>query len=181
MRVIAGEAKGRRLKSPRGTGTRPILDRVKVALFDVLSPWVEDARVLDLFAGAGSVGIEALSRGARNAVFVELNPGAVATIKANLETTRLADRAKVVRRDVFRFLEEATGDFDLIYVAPPQYVGLVVKTLEALDRRPLLAPGGRIIAQQHPKERVSITLTQLKLADERRYGDTELLFFERLS
>ncbi|MER3469301.1 MAG: 16S rRNA (guanine(966)-N(2))-methyltransferase RsmD, partial [Thermoflexus sp.] len=100
MRVISGSAKGRRLKSLPGAGTRPIADRVKTALFDILGASVVGARVLDLFAGTGSVGIEALSRGAAEAVFVEKDPRAVRVLRENLQRTGLADRARVVRGDV---------------------------------------------------------------------------------
>ena len=103
MRVISGTAKGRTLKSP-GEATRPITDRVKTSLFNILAAHVRDANVLDLFAGAGSVGIEALSRGARAATFVELDGAALRAIRANLELTRLEARAKIVRLDVFKFI-----------------------------------------------------------------------------
>ncbi len=108
MRVISGTAKGRTLK-PAGAATRPITDRVKTSLFNILGTRVIDANVLDLFAGAGSVGIEALSRGARAATFVELDREALNTIRANLEATRLADRAKIVRLDVFKFIRRGEG------------------------------------------------------------------------
>src|SRR5512142_1837980 len=113
MRVISGTARGRTLKSP-GEATRPITDRVKTSLFNILGTRVIDANVLDLFAGAGSVGIEALSRGARAATFVELDHQALQAIKANLALTRLADRANVVRQDVFKFIGKAPPEkFDL--------------------------------------------------------------------
>src|SRR5512143_1760589 len=108
MRVISGTAKGRTLK-PAGAATRPITDRVKESLFDILSGDVVDTNVLDLFAGAGSVGIEALSRGARSATFVELDYTALRAIRENLEATRLIARAKIVRLDVFKFIRHATG------------------------------------------------------------------------
>ena len=108
MRVISGTAKGRPLK-PAGAATRPITDRVKESLFDILAARVVGANLLDLFAGAGSVGIEALSRGARAATFVELDRDALHAIHANLETTRLTDRARVVRLDVFKFIRHGGG------------------------------------------------------------------------
>ena len=120
MRVISGSAKGRALK-PAGAATRPITDRVKENLFNILAARVRDANVLDLFAGAGSVGIEALSRGARAATFVELDRDALRAIRANLETTQLIARANIVRLDVFKFIRHTDEKFDLIYIAPPQY------------------------------------------------------------
>jgi len=181
MRVIAGSAKGRKLLSVPGQRTRPITDRVKAALFDTLGQQVAGCRFLDLFGGTGSVGIEALSRGAAEAIFVEINRQAVRTIDENLRRTGLAERARVVRGDAFAFLQRPNLEpFDLIYVAPPQYRRLWVRALEAIDGRPsLLAEEGQIIVQIHPKEWEPLKLQHLKLADQRRYGSTLLLFWLR--
>ncbi|MGH2628876.1 MAG: 16S rRNA (guanine(966)-N(2))-methyltransferase RsmD [Anaerolineales bacterium] len=181
LRVIAGEAKGRKLRMVPGQGTRPISDRVKESLFGILSGEVEGARFLDLFAGTGSVGIEALSRGATWATFVDSSGRAVATLRANLEATRMADRAEVVRADVFRYLARPAGDpYDLIYLAPPQYAGLWLRTLQAIDSAPAwLVEGGQAIAQMHPKEWSLPDAKNLEMVDERRYGSTLLAFFER--
>jgi len=179
MRIISGTAKGRTLKSP-GAATRPITDRVKTSLFNILGTRVIDANVLDLFAGAGSVGIEALSRGARAATFVERDREALRAICANLDATRLADRANVVRLDVFKFIRHPTGEkFDLIYVAPPQYRGLWAETLAALDGSELLAESGVVVAQIHPKEYKELALTELQLFDQRKYGSTLLCFYRK--
>lgn len=178
MRVIAGEAKGRRLKMVPGSSSRPIGERVKEALFGTLGDMVVDARFLDLYAGTGSVGIEALSRGARSAVFVDRGRQAIATIKDNLSHTRLGDRARVVKSDVFAFLRKSDEEsFDLIYVAPPQYEGLWAKTLHALDRTSLLSPGGLVVAQIFPKEYEELELENLRLTDQRKYGSTMLCFY----
>jgi len=179
MRVITGTAKGRKLASVPGQSTRPITDRVKEALFNILAQDVADARVLDLFAGTGSVGIEALSRGAREVWFVDREWQAVRTIKANLEATGLAARARVVRQDAFRLLRQVAGReaFDIVYVAPPQYQGLWAKALAALDDADVLAPGALVVAQIHPKEYAELPLARLRLIDRRRYGSTELCFY----
>jgi 16S rRNA (guanine966-N2)-methyltransferase len=187
MRVVAGEAKGRRLKSPKSEGTRPIIGRVKTALFDMLGTQVVDARVLDLFGGTGSVGIEALSRGARSVTFVELDNGVLRILRDNLRLTGLADRAETIRGDAFRFLADAAGqgrEFAIVYVAPPQYRGMAVRALTMLDASPIVAPGGRVIVQIHPRERTEfagLALGTLKPYDERRYGSTALLFYERVA
>lgn len=179
MRVIAGSAKSRRLASVPGEGTRPITDRVKEALFDILGGLVEEARVLDLFAGTGAVGIEALSRGAREAVFVELNPRAGAVLRENLRSTGFEAQGQVVLTDVFRFLKRQPGvPFDLVYVAPPQYKELWIKTLQALDGGPWLAAEGVIVVQIHPKEYQEVELRALRLVEQRRYGSTILCFYE---
>ena len=125
IRVISGVAKGRRLKMVPGDGTRPIMDRVKQALFNILGDDVVEARVLDLFAGTGSVGIEALSRGAAYAEFVEADRGAVEVIRDNLTQTRLSENSRVIRGDVFAHLRRApAAGFDYVHVAPPQYKGM---------------------------------------------------------
>jgi len=182
MRVIAGSAKGVQLKSVPGSTTRPISDRVKEALFNILAPEVPGARVLDLFAGTGSVGIEALSRQAAEAVLVEKNPRAVATIKDNLSRTRLQANAVVVRADVFRYLSREPCPFDLIYVAPPQYQGLWSRTLRTMDTNEgWLHRDGQIIVQIFPKELEPLKLATLRLVDQRKYGSTMLCFFEHLA
>jgi 16S rRNA (guanine966-N2)-methyltransferase len=189
MRVVSGEARGRRLKSPRTAGTRPILDRVKTALFDTLSTRVEDTRFLDLFAGTGGVGIEALSRGAASATFIEMNPGVLKLVRENLQITGLAQRAETLHTDAFKFLQARSAEkkridaipYDIVYVAPPQYKGIAVRALKSLDSSPLLADSGLVIVQIHPKERAgvaAVALSRLVLADERRYGSTLLMFYE---
>lgn len=184
MRVIAGRAKGRRLKSPTGPGTRPVMDRVKTALFDILMPVIEDATFLDLFAGTGGIGIEALSRGAAHATFVELDAAAFALVRENLRHTELEADAETIRGDAFQFLTVAARvgrTFDIVYVAPPQYVGMAARALGQLDTAPVSAPGGLVIVQIHPKERreiEAIALSTLELVDERTYGSTLLLFYE---
>jgi 16S rRNA (guanine(966)-N(2))-methyltransferase RsmD len=182
MRVIAGSAKGIRLVAVPGTGTRPITDRVKEAVFNILGESVIDGYVLDLFAGTGSVGIEALSRGAQQAVLVEKNPKAIATIRTNLQRTRLQPRGRIAKADVFRFLAGEPQAFDLIYIAPPQYQGLWKKALLALDANPLwLAPNGVVIVQIFPKELEPLTLSTLRLSEQRKYGSTLLCFYESVS
>lgn len=178
MRVIAGSAKGRKLESVPGTSTRPITDRVKEALFNILGASIEGARFLDLFAGTGAVGIEALSRGAARAVFCERDRLALRTIGHNLQATGLANRARVVAGDAFRFLRNPGGErFDFVYIAPPQYKGIWIRALQAVDEGDVLAPGGIAIVQIHPKERQDVPLRRLRLFDERRYGSTLLLFY----
>jgi 16S rRNA (guanine966-N2)-methyltransferase len=176
MRVISGSAKGRTLKSP-GAATRPITDRAKESLFNILGARVRGANVLDLYAGAGSVGIEALSRGASAATFVELDREALRAIRDNLTLTHLTDRAHIVRLDVFKFLRRDAGKYDLIYVAPPQYHELWAETLSTLDGRGLLSEAGVIVAQIHPKEFRAVDLKSFELFDSRKYGSTMLCFY----
>ncbi|HEY1388942.1 MAG TPA: 16S rRNA (guanine(966)-N(2))-methyltransferase RsmD [Ktedonobacterales bacterium] len=183
MRVISGSARGRKLKSPKSSETRPIMDRVKTALFDILAPEIMGMRVLDLFAGTGAVGIEALSRGAESATFIERSPEAWRLVRENLALTNLSDRAEVLRTDAFAYLQQAAATgrrFDLVYVAPPQYVNMATQALTQLDTSPLTEPDGLVIVQIHPQERAeldALTLKRLRRYDERRYGSTLLLFY----
>ncbi len=180
MRVITGKAKGRTLKSVPGDITRPITDRAKSALFSIIGNWVMDCHFLDLFAGTGQVGIEALSRGAREAVFVEMAEPALRTIRANLEHTDLADNAYVVGSDVFDFLLRDPDPFDFVYVAPPQYKGLWIKTLGLLDERTgWIAEDGWVIVQIDPLEYEPQKLEDLVLFDQRSYGGVMLCFYAR--
>jgi 16S rRNA (guanine966-N2)-methyltransferase len=182
MRVIAGSAKGRKLEAVPGSKTRPITDRTKEALFSILGDWIIGARVLDLFAGTGAVGIEGLSRGAEFVRFVDKAGLAVKTIQANLSRTGLAERAQVNRTDVFQILRRPVDyPFDLVYVAPPQHIGLWSKTLETLDQNiSILTSDGIAVAQIHPKEFSDLALSRLRLYDRRTYGSTQLCFYEPL-
>lgn len=180
MRVIAGKAKGRRLKSVPGEGTRPITDRAKSALFSILGDDVIGCAFLDLYAGTGQVAIEALSRGAATAVLVEKAPLAVRTIQENLALTGLAANARVVRADVMAYLQGEATPFDYLYIAPPQYRGLWSATLQVVDARPdWLAEDGWAIAQIHPREYEELGLANLMLFDRRQYGSVMLCFYAR--
>ncbi len=189
MRVISGSARGSRLKRVPGDSTRPIMDRVKESLFNILGK-VDGEVWLDLFAGTGQVGIEALSRGADEVVFIDKVRPAIKTIETNLKTTRLRDRAQIVQADAFDYLrrsavggEDENGRFHLIYVAPPQYLGLWQKVMMVVDERPSawLTPAGIVVVQIDPKEYEPLTLQNLSLYDSRTYGNTQLCFYEQLT
>lgn len=181
-RVISGSAKGRKLKLVPGDTTRPIMDRVKEALFSILSRDILDATVLDLFAGTGAVGIEALSRGAAHCTFIDLAPAAIKTIKENLDHTGLSDRATVRRADAFDVLKQTPVPVDLLYIAPPQYKNLWLDILNTLDTVPdWVDEDGIVIVQIDPTEQAAVALKHFEPYDERRYGSTILWFFQRKS
>jgi 16S rRNA (guanine966-N2)-methyltransferase len=181
MRVIAGKAKGRRLKAVPGPGTRPITDRAKSALFSILGADVVGMRFLDLFSGTGGVGIEALSRGAAEVIFVERGSAAVRTIRANLAHTQLTEGAQIEKLDVFDYLARPPTPFDYVYVAPPQYQGLWADTLHALDRQPgWIYEDGWVIVQIHPREYEALPLQALEQFDQRTYGSVMLCFYQRM-
>jgi len=179
-RVIAGSAKGLRLKLVPGDSTRPIMDKVKEALFNILGDSVQGSAFLDLFAGTGAVGIEALSRGASYTLFTDIERAALKTIHENLEITRLADHAEVRMIDAFSLLKRTPPRaFDFIYIAPPQYKNTWKKILDGLEANPAwLSPQTIVIVQIDPREQTDVLYHHLRAYDERRYGKTLLWFFE---
>lgn len=180
LRVISGQARGRRLQAVPGDSTRPITDRVKESLFNILGSDIITANLLDMFGGTGAVGIEALSRGASGVRFIDNHPMAIKTIKANLEITGLGSGAEVLRADAVAALGRPPDrQFDYIYVAPPQYKGIWLQAIQVIDNNPgWLVDDAWVIVQIHPREYESITLTHLVEFDQRRYGSTLLVFYE---
>jgi len=180
LRVLGGRARGRRLKSIPGCETRPPLARVRRAVFDILQPFTPGCRWLDLFAGTGSYGIEALSRGAAGVVMVEIDPRAVRVIRENLASTGLGDRATVICGDVLKEIPRLARNnlrFDIIGVAPPYFEGFGPKVLALLDHADILREGGRVYVQKHRTEQLPVRTETLQLAREYSYGDTVLSFY----
>ena len=181
MRVVGGTARGTNLLAVPGDTTRPILDRVKTSLFDILRPRLPGMTWLDIFGGSGSVAIEALSQGAEKATILDIEPKAVTTIKKNLENTHLTEKAEVRQTDCFTYLRNCQKSFDFIFVAPPQYKGLWVEAVQIIAERPeLINARGQIIVQIDPKEYETMLLTNFSEAESRKYGNTLLVFFNKL-
>lgn len=150
MRVIAGKARRLILKTTPGLDTRPTIDRIKETLFNILNPSIPGCRFLDLFAGSGSIGIEALSRGADFAVFVDNNPKAVSCINDNLEHTKLKENALVLKKNVLSGIQELSlkkQKFDFVYIDPPYHLGLEEETLKALSASGIIDPSSMIIIE----------------------------------
>ena len=180
MRVISGTAKGHKLVAPKSPRTRPALDQVKEAVFNILFN-VENLKVLDLFAGCGSVGIEALSRGAVDAVFVEEWDKAIESIRRNLNHCKLESRAIILKSTVefaIKKLKKQNRKFDLIFVDPPYLKNLVNPTLLLLANSSLVTENTRIIVEHHPKEPIEPT-EGLRLTDTRKYAQTCITFLRR--
>ena len=180
MRIIAGAYKGRRLITPRGDVTRPTADQVRIALLDTLMPWLPQARLLDLFAGAGGVGLEALSRGAAHVTFVERDARAVAALRDNVATLGVADATRVVRDDVLRALgalARAGERFGLVFLDPPYDAEATTTTLAALADGALLTDRALVIAQHLTKRAPRDTAGVLRAFRTRRFGETTLTFF----
>lgn len=179
-RIISGSARGIRLQPVPGDTTRPVTDRVKEAVFNIIGGDIFKSNWLDLFGGTGSIGIEALSRGASNVTFIELASQAVATIKANLKTTHLEAGAKVIQSDAFRYLNSPIPSqaYDYIYIAPPQYKGMWLQALKIVDGNPAwLVEDGWVIVQIHPVEFEEVELKNLIEIDRRKYGSSMILIY----
>ncbi|MBK9601973.1 MAG: 16S rRNA (guanine(966)-N(2))-methyltransferase RsmD [Anaerolineales bacterium] len=181
LRVIAGTARGRKLKSVPGDTTRPVMDRVKEALFNILADDVIDSNWWDLFGGTGAIGIEALSRGASFVRFSDLNRAPIETIKENVEHCGFTDQAEVRRGDAFAMLSaKADKSFEYIYIAPPQYKEMWVEALKLVDKNmEWLTDDGTVIVQIDPTEYQQIELSNLVETEQRKYGSTLLIFYDR--
>src|SRR5262249_49212364 len=182
MRVITGTLKGRRLHAPQGLALRPTSDRVKESLFNILRDKVSGCAWLDLFAGTGAVGIEALSRGARQVVCVENQPQAYKALEHNLQHCRIREGLTLIKSEVARALkqcQEKGWSFDIIFLDPPYQSNLYETTLETLAAGTLLAPGGVIIAEHHRKIPLQDTYGPLHRTQTRSYGTTCLSFYEK--
>jgi len=182
MRIISGEARGRRLYTPGMSSVRPTNDRIKEAFFNIVRD-IDGKTFLDLFAGTGNVGLEALSRGAVKAVFVENNRFMVDTVKRNIALCRFTDKSEVLAADFFQAIDQLIGRrdvFDMIFADPPYGQGFIGKTLERLQDGSLIAKDGFLAIQHSIREKTeNCESGSLNLTDRRQYGDTILSFFRR--
>ena len=177
--MISGKLKGKKLFTLKGLDLRPTSDRVREAIFDILQDRLRGQRVLDLFAGTGALGIEALSRGAQRAVFVEGSPRSRMVLVKNVEACQLEEQSEVVGREVqegIKILERRGDSFDLIFLDPPYRKGLARRTLQLLSQASIVPPDSLIIAEHAPEEELE-PLPSLERIDWRRYGSTQISFF----
>jgi 16S rRNA (guanine966-N2)-methyltransferase len=186
MRISGGSAKGRKVgvrqafaSSGEGDELRPTSAKVREAIFNILAPVITDARFLDLFAGAGAVGLEALSRGARETVFVEKNAQRCALIKGLTDKFRFTERSMIMKSEVAEFLKkDYTKYFDIIFIDPPYASDELEKALLLIDGADMLADGGLVLAEHASKKNLSAPLKHLRVKKNYRYGDTALTLFE---
>lgn len=179
MRIITGSAKGTQLKAPRGLATRPTADRVKESVFNILGDIVIDAHVLDIFAGTGNLGLEALSRGATAAVFIDNSTESIDIIKANAERTKLTARTEIYKNDVTRALDKFVQNgrsFDLIFCDPPYNQGLIQIVLDRIENHSLLKPKGILVIEHSKHEKITDDWNNLQLRRVERYGETLVSF-----
>lgn len=178
MRIIAGKAGGRRLKSPDTRGTRPATDRVREAVFSSIGAWVEDSTVADLYAGSGSYGLEALSRGASSAVFVENGRKALQALRANVKTVGLG--GSIIESTVQAYLKKANHHFHLVFLDPPwpDPTEQMEEDLAALDR--LLLPSAEVVVSRRHTDRPPVHPENWRVAADKRYGDTRIIRYEKV-
>jgi len=181
LRVIAGTCKGRKLHPVGSLSIRPTADHVRESLFNILVGEMENARVLDLFAGTGGLGIEALSRGARSCLFVDRSRQAIGLIRRNISLCGLADHATVLQKDITRgldFLKSEKTRFDVVFADPPYERGHALSTLRSLDTIQCMNAGGIVVLEHGAGEVVPEGLTHFKRSDRRRYGKTLVSFYD---
>jgi 16S rRNA (guanine966-N2)-methyltransferase len=179
MRIIAGKYRGRRLHVPKGLDVRPTADRIKEAVFSILTPRLQGADVMDIFAGAGALGLEALSRGARRCVFVDSDPRSIETVRRNAETVGVLDAVRIIRADVARGpspLSDLEGGFDLIFLDPPYGTGLAAQALALVDRAGLAAENALAVVEHARTEDLAGTPAGWTVQDVRTYGRTRISF-----
>ena len=182
MRIIAGTAKGIRLKTPKGMKTRPTADRVKESVFGILAARPLDAEVLDLFAGTGNLGLEALSRGAASAMLVDKNSQSIKIMMENAILTDLAGMAVICREDVLQALRRLDGEgksFDLIFCDPPYNLGLAPKVLQALETGGVMRDGGVLVLEHSRHEKLPDGLKRIVAYRSEFYGETVVSFFTK--
>ena len=179
MRITGGAARGVSLKPPSAPGVRPTTDRVRGALFNLLAPrGIEGTVVADLFAGTGSLGIEALSRGAAHASFVECDRRQAADIRANLRAAKAQDRAAVLQADARRAVERLEGAYDVVLMDPPYRDPFPARLVERIAERGLLAPDAVVVVGHPSRAAAPAQCGPLTLTQDRRYGDSSLAFYE---
>lgn len=180
MRVITGTAKGMRLKTLEGLETRPTTDRVKESIFNIIQFDIEGRRVLDLFAGSGQMAIEALSRGAKNAVILDNRSEAVGIIRENLQKTKLLDKSKIIQKDAAAFLTSAGEQFDVIFLDPPYNSNYLSKSLQIISEIDILTKGGIIIVERPSDKPIRELLETDFSVRDYKYGKTTITIITRL-
>ena len=179
MRVISGKARGVQLKTPDGMTTRPTADRVKEALFSIIQFEIPSARVLDLFGGTGQLGIEALSRGAKSAVFVDAGEPACRLIRENLRKTKLEDDATVIRSDYLAYLKRCKEKFDIIFLDPPYAEVFLENALNCIAEIDILQSGGIIIAERPVGKEIPFELDGFSRSKDYKYGTVLLTVYRK--
>lgn len=181
MRIISGKAKGTKLYTLEGTNTRPTLDRVKESIFNIIQNDIEDAEILDLFAGSGSIGLEFLSRGARNAVLCDKSKDATEIIKRNVQKTHMEEKTQILNLDFETCLDKVKNrQFDIIYIDPPYVTKYILKSIEKIIAQGNLKKEGIMILETDDEQRIlrEIESEEVRIVDKRKYGRATIIFLK---
>lgn len=180
LRVISGKVRGLKLDTPKNDDVRPTTDRVKESLFNIINSYIMDSRVLDLFAGTGSLGIECLSRGAEKCVFVDVSKESISIVKSNIKKARVENESVVINADFKEAIKRLEGKdkFDVIFMDPPYYKEMFVKALESVDNADLLDEEGIIMIEHDSKDSFPEKIGRLIQNKSKKYGNTTLTFYK---
>lgn len=182
MRIITGIAKGRIIKAPEGKNTRPTSDRVKQALFNIISKEIYGSKVLDLFSGTGNLGLEALSRGAEFCTFVENNNATYKILSSNIENLGFLSKSELYKGDAFnvlKILKKANKKYDIIFLDPPYSMELVEKSIKEISELMLLEEGGIIVSECDENDIIPERINDIKIFRSEKYGRTKIYFWDR--
>ena len=181
LRVISGKARGLKLDSPKNQDVRPTTDRVKESLFNIINPYIRESNILDLFAGTGSLGIECLSRGAKNCVFVDKSKDSINIIKSNVKKARVENESTILNvdfKDAVKRLSNQNQKFDVIFMDPPYYENMFIECLKIIDELNLLYEDGIIIVEHDTKDLFDESIGNLVKSRDKKYGNTTLTFYK---
>lgn len=181
MRVISGKARGLKLDTPKNLDVRPTTDRVKESLFNIINPYIRESNILDLFAGTGSLGIECLSRGAKNCVFVDKSKDSIGIVKSNVKKARVDNESTILNidfKDAVKRLSVQNQKFDVIFMDPPYYENMFIDCLKSIDELNLLKEDGLIVVEHDTKDLFDDSIGRLYKSREKKYGNTTITFYK---
>ena len=181
LRVISGKVRGLKLDTPKNQDVRPTIDRVKESLFNMINPYIRESNVLDLFAGTGSLGIECLSRGAKNCVFVDKSRESINIVKSNVKKARVENESTILNidfKDAVKRLSTQNQKFDVIFMDPPYYENMFIDCLKSIDELNLLHEDGIIVVEHDTKDQFEETIGRLVKTRDKKYGNTTMTFYK---
>ena len=181
LRVISGKARGLKLDTPKNQDVRPTTDRVKESLFNMINSYIMDSNILDLFAGTGSLGIECLSRGAKNCVFVDKSKDSINIVRSNVKKARVENESTILNvdfKDAVKRLSTQNQKFDVIFMDPPYYENMFIECLKSIDKFNLLDEDGIIVVEHDTKDKFPDNMGRLYKSRDKKYGNTTLTFYK---
>ena len=181
MRVISGKVRGLKLDTPKNLDVRPTTDRVKESLFNIINPYIRESNILDLFAGTGSLGIECLSRGAKNCVFVDKSKESIGIVKSNIKKARVENESTILNidfKDAVKRLSVQKQKFDVIFMDPPYYENMFIDCLKSIDELNLLKEDGLVVVEHDTNDLFDDNIGRLYKSREKKYGNTTITFYK---